>query len=156
MQFDSLQKQPNLKLKTRPKQLLGYLPLTWCSPVSHMTLDLQRRLGGGEHLRQLPKLNIDPITNTTLHALHKIELKYYSLMDTDVTLHNKFLHTKVKHAIADNRHNSIEHNALRLRLRRLITFTAGAGVRPVRLRPQQRLRRARLLLRRRLHLLGGV
>jgi hypothetical protein len=100
MQFDSLQKQPDLKLKTRPKQLLGYLPLAWCSPVSHMTQDLQRRLGSGENLRQLAKLNIDPITNTTLHALYKTELKYYSgdrwLMDTDVTLHNKFLHTKVK------------------------------------------------------------
>jgi hypothetical protein len=36
-------------------------------------------------------------------------------MDTDGVLQNKFMHTKIKHAIADNRHNSIEQNILRLR-----------------------------------------
>jgi len=36
-------------------------------------------------------------------------------MDTDGVLQNRFMHTKIKHAIADNRHNSIEHNILRLR-----------------------------------------
>jgi hypothetical protein len=37
------------------------------------------------------------------------------LMDTDGVLQNRFMHTKIKHAIAENRHNSIEHNILRLR-----------------------------------------
>ncbi len=41
-------------------------------------------------------------------------------MDTDGVLQNRFMHTKIKHAIADNRHNSIEHNILRLR--RIITI----------------------------------
>jgi len=41
-------------------------------------------------------------------------------MDTDGALQNKFMHTKIKHAIADNRHNSIELNILKLR--RLITI----------------------------------
>jgi len=36
-------------------------------------------------------------------------------MDTDGVLQNMFMHTKIKHAIADNRHNSIELNILRLR-----------------------------------------
>ena len=36
-------------------------------------------------------------------------------MDIDGILQNRFMHTKIKHAIADNRHNSIEHNTLRLR-----------------------------------------
>jgi hypothetical protein len=36
-------------------------------------------------------------------------------MDTDGILQSRFIHTKIKHAIADNRHNSIEHNILRLR-----------------------------------------
>ncbi len=83
-------------------------------PISH----LQEQLGAGEHLRQLAKLNIDPITNTSLHTLHKLELKNFTqdrwLLDTDGILQNKFLHTKIKHAIADNRHNSIEHNMLKL------------------------------------------
>jgi hypothetical protein len=84
-------------------------------PISY----LQEQLGAGEHLRQLAKLNIDPITNTSLHTLYKLELKNFArdrwLLDTDGILQNKFLHTKIKHAIADNRHNSIEHNMLRLR-----------------------------------------
>jgi hypothetical protein len=84
-------------------------------PISH----LQEQLGAGEHLRQLAKLNIDPVTNTSLHTLYKLELKNFArdrwLLDTDGVLQNKFLHTKIKHAIADNRHNSIEHNILRLR-----------------------------------------
>ena len=37
------------------------------------------------------------------------------MMDTDGILQNKFMHTKIRHAIADNRHNSIELNILRLR-----------------------------------------
>jgi len=84
----------------------------------HPTSDLQTRLGAGEHLRQLPKLNIDSVTNTSLQTLYKIELKIYTrdiwLMDTDGVLENKFMYTKKKHAIADNRHNSIEYNILRL------------------------------------------
>ncbi len=32
MQLHSLQKQPNLKLKTHSKQLLGYLPLAFALP----------------------------------------------------------------------------------------------------------------------------
>jgi hypothetical protein len=36
-------------------------------------------------------------------------------MYTVGALQNRFMHTKVKHGIADNRHNSIEHNILRLR-----------------------------------------
>jgi hypothetical protein len=36
-------------------------------------------------------------------------------MDTDGVLQNRFMLTKIKHAIAYNRHNSIEHNILRLR-----------------------------------------
>ncbi len=35
-------------------------------------------------------------------------------MDTDGVLQNMFMQTKIKHAIADNRHNSMEHNILRL------------------------------------------
>jgi hypothetical protein len=31
-QLRSLQKQPDLKLKTRPKQILGYLPLAFTLP----------------------------------------------------------------------------------------------------------------------------
>jgi len=84
-------------------------------PISH----LQWQLGGGEHLRHLPKLNIEPITNTTLHPLYKTTLTYYScdrwLLDTDMIPHNKFLHSGVKHVIMDIRHNSIENNALRRR-----------------------------------------
>jgi hypothetical protein len=38
----------------------------------HPISELQKRLRGGEHLRQLAKLNIDKkTTNTTLHALYK-------------------------------------------------------------------------------------
>ena len=37
------------------------------------------------------------------------------MMYTVGALQNRFMHTKVKHGIADNRHNSIEHNILRLR-----------------------------------------
>jgi hypothetical protein len=33
MQFHSLQKQPNLKFKSHPKQLLGYHPLAFALPV---------------------------------------------------------------------------------------------------------------------------
>ncbi len=36
------------------------------------------------------------------------------MMDTDGILQNKILHTKIKHAIADNRNNSIELNILKL------------------------------------------
>jgi hypothetical protein len=72
-----------------------------------------------EQLRQLAELNIDSITNTSLHALYKIEIRNYTqerwLMDTDGILHNRFMHTKKKHAIADNRHSSIEQNILRPR-----------------------------------------
>ena len=85
----------------------------------HPISDLQERLGVGEHLRQLAKLNIDSVTNTLLQTLYKIELKNYMrdvwMLDTDGVLQNRFMHTKIKHAIADNRHNSIEHNILRLR-----------------------------------------
>jgi len=85
----------------------------------HPISDLQKQLGAGEHLRQLAKLNIDFVTNTSLHTLYKIEIKNYTrdrwLVDTDGVLQNKFMHTKIKHAIADNRHNSIEQNILRLR-----------------------------------------
>ena len=85
----------------------------------HPISDLQKQLGAGEHLRQLPKLNIDLVTNTSLQKLYKTEVKNYMrdiwLMDTDGILQNRFLHTKIRHAIADNRHNSIEHNILRLR-----------------------------------------
>jgi hypothetical protein len=85
----------------------------------HPISDLQKKLGAGDHLRQLPKMNLDSVTNTSLNALYKIELKYYTrdrwLMDTDGVLQNMFMHTKIKHAIADNRLNSIELNILRLR-----------------------------------------
>jgi hypothetical protein len=85
----------------------------------HPISDLQERLGVGEHLRQLAKLNIDSVTNTLLQTLYKIELKNYMrdvwMLDTDGVLQNRFMHTKIKHAIADNRHNSIERNILRLR-----------------------------------------
>jgi hypothetical protein len=85
----------------------------------HPISDLQERLGVGEHLRQLAKLNIDSVTNTLLQTLYKIELKNNMrdvwMLDTDGVLQNRFMHTKIKHAIADNRHNSIEHNILRLR-----------------------------------------
>jgi hypothetical protein len=37
----------------------------------HLISELQKRLTGGEHLRQLAKHNIDTTTNTTLHALYK-------------------------------------------------------------------------------------
>jgi hypothetical protein len=43
-------------------------------PISH----LQEKLGAGEHLRQLAKMNIDSITNTSQHALYKYELKNYT------------------------------------------------------------------------------
>jgi len=36
-------------------------------------------------------------------------------MDSDDILQSWFMHSKIKHAITDNRHNSIEHNILRLR-----------------------------------------
>jgi hypothetical protein len=82
----------------------------------HPISDLQKQLGAGKHLRQLPKLNLDSVTNTSLNTLYKIEHKNYTrdrwLMDTDK---KKFVHTKIKHAIADNRHNSIELNILKLR-----------------------------------------
>ena len=39
---------------------------------------------------------------------------YRWLMDTDGVLQNMFMQTKIKHAIADNGHNSMEHNILRL------------------------------------------
>jgi hypothetical protein len=85
----------------------------------HPISDLQIKLGAGDHLRQLPKMNLDSVTNTSLMSLYKIELKYYMrdrwLMDTDRVLQNMFMHTKIRHAIADNRHNSIELNMLRLR-----------------------------------------
>jgi hypothetical protein len=85
----------------------------------HPISDLQKRLGAGEHLRQLAKLNIDSVTNTSLYILHKTVIKNYMrdrwLIDTDRVLQNMFMHTKIKHAIADNRHNSMEHNILRLR-----------------------------------------
>jgi len=41
----------------------------------HPISDLQKRFGTGEYLRQLAKLNIDPVTNTSLHKLHKTALK---------------------------------------------------------------------------------
>ncbi len=73
----------------------------------HPISDLQKRLVAGEHLRQLAKLNIDSVTNTSLHILHKTELKNYMrdrwLIDTDGVLQNRFMHTKIKHAIAGNR-----------------------------------------------------
>jgi hypothetical protein len=85
----------------------------------HPKSDLQVRLGAVEHLRELPKLNIDSVTDTSLQTLYKIELKNCTRdiwrMDTDGVLQNKFMHTKIKHAIANNRHNSIELNILRLR-----------------------------------------
>ena len=85
----------------------------------HPISDLQIKLGAGDHLRQLPKMNLDSVTNTSLMSLYKIELKYYMrdrwLIDTDRVLQNMFMHTKIRHAIADNRHNSIELNMLRLR-----------------------------------------
>ena len=37
------------------------------------------------------------------------------MMGTDAILQNKFMHTKIRHAIADNKHNSIELNILNLR-----------------------------------------
>jgi hypothetical protein len=37
------------------------------------------------------------------------------MMDTDAILQNKFMHTKIRHAIADNKHNSTELNILKLR-----------------------------------------
>ncbi len=50
-----------------------------------------------ENLRQLAELNIDSITNTSLHALYKIEIRNYKherwVMDTDGILHNRFMHT---------------------------------------------------------------
>jgi hypothetical protein len=73
----------------------------------HPISDLKKRLGAGEHFRQLAKLNIDSVTNISLHILHKTELKNYMrdrwLMDTDGILQNRFIHTKIKHAIAGNR-----------------------------------------------------
>jgi hypothetical protein len=85
----------------------------------HPISDLQKRLVAGEHLRQLAKLNIDSVTNTSLHILHKTELKNYMRdrwpIDTDGVLQNRFMHTKIKHAIAGNRQNSMEHNILKLR-----------------------------------------
>jgi len=41
-------------------------------------------------------------------------------MDTDGILQRRFMHTKIKHAIAGNRHNSIEHDILRLRRLKMI------------------------------------
>jgi hypothetical protein len=41
-------------------------------------------------------------------------------MDTDGILQSRFMHTKIKHAIAGNRHNSIEHDILRLRRLKMI------------------------------------
>ncbi len=71
----------------------------------HPISNLQERLGAGEHLRQLAKLNIYSVTNTSLQTLYKIELKNYMrdiwLMDMDGVLQNRFMHTKIKHAIAD-------------------------------------------------------
>ncbi len=84
------------------------------NPIS----DLQNQLGAGDHLIQLPKMIIDWITNKSWNTRYKIELKNYTrdrwMMDTDGILQNKFLHTKIKHAIADNRNNSIELNILKL------------------------------------------
>ena len=37
------------------------------------------------------------------------------LIDNDGVLQNRFMHTKIKHAIAGNRQNSMEHNILKLR-----------------------------------------
>jgi hypothetical protein len=58
----------------------------------HPIGDLQKKLGASEHLRQLPKMNLDSVTNTLLSALYKIELKYYTrdrwLIDTDGVLQN--------------------------------------------------------------------
>ena len=42
----------------------------------HPISDLQKKLGAGDHLRQLPKMNLDSVTNTLLGALYKIEPKY--------------------------------------------------------------------------------
>jgi hypothetical protein len=46
-------------------------------------------------------------------------MKNYSpnrwLMDTDGMLQNKLMRTKIYHAIAENRHKSIEYNILRLK-----------------------------------------
>ncbi len=84
----------------------------------HPISDFQKQLGTGEHLRQLPKLNLDSVTNTSLNTLYKLELKTThetdGWMDTDRVRQNKFMHTKIKHAIADNRHNSFELNILKL------------------------------------------
>jgi hypothetical protein len=48
-----------------------------------------------------------------------IEIKNYThkrwLMDTDGILQNRFMLTKIKHAIAENRYNSIEDSILRSR-----------------------------------------
>jgi len=93
--------------------------MTLLDKQMHPISDLHEQLGAGEHLGQLAKLNIDAVTKTSLQTLHKTELKNYMrdiwLMDTDGILQNRFMHTKIKHAIADNRHNTIEHNILKLR-----------------------------------------
>jgi len=41
----------------------------------HPICDLQKQLGANEHLRQLPKLNLDSVTNSSLNTPYKIELK---------------------------------------------------------------------------------
>ena len=64
-------------------------------------------------------MNLDPTTNTSLNTRYKIKLRNYTrdrcMMDTDGVLQNKFMHTKIKHAIADYRHSSKELNILKLR-----------------------------------------
>ncbi len=64
-------------------------------------------------------MNLDPTTNTSLNTRYKFKLRNYTrdrcIMDTDGVLQNKFMHTKIKHAIADYRHSSKELNILKLR-----------------------------------------
>jgi hypothetical protein len=47
---------------------------------------------------QLPHINVDPITNSTLHRLYKMKINFYAremwLLDTDVILLSRFLHIK--------------------------------------------------------------
>jgi len=85
---------------------------------THPTGELQRVLGGMEHLKKRARLNIDDVTSGVLHILRAHNIEAYATIaeefaHNDLILHKRLLGGKIKDIIMVIRENSIEMTTLR-------------------------------------------
>jgi len=100
---------------------------------SHPIAELQLVLGGNDHLRKKPIIDIEDVTSSVLEILREHYIRTYGVitddeMAIDLVMHRQLLSCKIKDVTMKSKDQSIE--ALMLRQQRVFTMIdiVGAGV----------------------------